>query len=93
MYADRYGVHNVELQHSYLPSTEESWLKDFRARLAKTRSQVSNINLEFGATMTISADSPVGRLQAIDLTKQWINHAALREHPGRLRSGAGQHVR
>jgi hypothetical protein len=74
MYADRWDVHNVELQHSYLPSTEESWLKDFRARLAKTKSQVSNINLEFGA-LTMSADSPVNRLQAIDLTKQWINHA------------------
>jgi hypothetical protein len=24
MYADRFGVHNVELQHSYLPSTEEA---------------------------------------------------------------------
>src|SRR4029453_8869901 len=74
MYADRWGVHNVELQHSYLPSTEESWLKDFRARLAKTKSQVSNINLELGNTMTMSADSQVGRLQAIDLTNQWIDH-------------------
>ncbi len=76
MYADRFGVHNVELQHSYLPSTEDSWLKDFRARLAKTSSQVSNINLEFGA-MSMSADSLVSRLQAIDLTKQWINHAVM----------------
>src|SRR4249920_2566637 len=39
MYADRFGIHNVELQHSYLPSNEETWLKDFRARLAQTRSQ------------------------------------------------------
>jgi hypothetical protein len=74
MYADRFGVHNVELQHSYLPSTEEAWLKDFRARLATTKSQVSNINLEFGV-MSMSADSAVSRLQAIDLTKAWINHA------------------
>ncbi len=76
MFADRYGVHNVELQHSYLPSTEKAWLEDFRARLAKTRSQVSNINLEFGGTMTASAESQVGRLQAIDLTREWIDHAA-----------------
>ena len=40
MYADRYGVHNVELQHAYLPSVEEGWLRDFRARLAKTKSRV-----------------------------------------------------
>src|SRR5262245_61298984 len=76
MYADKFGIHNVELQHAYLPSTEESWLKEFRARLARTKSQVSNINLEFGAAMTMSTDALVGRLQAIDLTKQWIDHAA-----------------
>jgi Xylose isomerase-like TIM barrel len=77
MYADRFGVHNVELQHSYLPSTEKSWLEKFRARLAETRSQVSNINLEFGAPMTASSEQQVGRLQAIDLTKQWIEHAVV----------------
>jgi hypothetical protein len=77
MYADRYGIHFVELQHAYLPSTEDAWLRDFRARLAKTKSRISNINLEFGATMTMSVESAVGRLQAIDLTKRWIDHAAL----------------
>ncbi len=74
MYADRFGVHNVELQHGHLPSTEDAWLKEFRARLAKTKSRVSQINLEFG-TMNISAPEPVLRLQAIDLTKRWIDHA------------------
>jgi hypothetical protein len=75
MYADRYGVHNVELQHSYLLSTERPWLEKFRARLAQTKSQVSNINLELGAGVTMSAESPVDRLQAIDLTKRWVDHA------------------
>jgi sugar phosphate isomerase/epimerase len=74
VYADKWGVHNVELQHTHLPSTEEAWLKDFKARLAKTKSQVSNINLEFG-TMNISAPQWGQRVQAIDLTKQWIDHA------------------
>ena len=75
MYADRYGVHNVELQHAYLPSVEEGWLRDFPARLAKTKSRVSNINCEFGAAITMSAETAVGRLHAIDLTKRWIDHA------------------
>jgi sugar phosphate isomerase/epimerase len=74
MYADRYGIHHVELQHTHIPSTEQSWLNEFRARLAKTKSQVTNINLEFGA-LTISSPEPVLRLQAIDLTKMWIDHA------------------
>jgi sugar phosphate isomerase/epimerase len=75
MYADRFGIHHVELQHTHIPSTEEVWLKGFRTRLAKTKSKVTNINLEFGA-LTISAPEPVLRLEAIDLTKQWIDHAA-----------------
>jgi len=76
MYADRYGVHNVEMQHTHFPSTEESWLKDFRARLAKTTSQVTNINLEFGP-QNISAADPALRQQALDRTKQWIDYAAI----------------
>jgi sugar phosphate isomerase/epimerase len=89
MFADRYGVHNVELQHAYLPSTEERWLKEFRARLQKSRSRVSNINCEFGATMTCSADSAVGRLQAVDLTKRWVDHAVTLGCP-RLMLNQGQ---
>ena len=78
--ADRWAVHNIELQHTHLPSTEEAWLKDFRARLAKTKSQVSNINLEFGP-MNISASQVTQRVQAIDLTKQWIDHAEVLGSP------------
>jgi hypothetical protein len=89
MYADRFGVHNVELQHAYLPSTDDRWLKDYRARLEKSRSRVSNINCEFGATMTMSAESAVGRLQAIDLTKRWVDHAVILGCP-RLMLNQGQ---
>jgi Xylose isomerase-like TIM barrel len=74
MFADRYHVHNVEVQHDHFASTESSYFKEFRARLAKVKSQVSNINLEFDA-MNISAPDPVLRAQAVDLTKQWIDHA------------------
>src|SRR5438552_18627788 len=48
MLADRYGVHNVEMQHAHFPSTEAAYLKDFRDRLAQTKSQVTNINLDCG---------------------------------------------
>jgi hypothetical protein len=74
MLADRYGAHNVEMQHAHFPSTEAAYLKDFRDRLAKTRSQVTNINLEFGP-QNISAADPALRQQAIDRTKEWIDHA------------------
>src|SRR6266498_1262541 len=64
MFVDRYGVHNVEMQHSHFPSTEAAYLKDFRDRLAKTRSQVTNINLEFGPR-NISAPDQALRQQAL----------------------------
>jgi len=74
MLADKYGVHNVEMQHAHFPSTEPAYLKDFRDRLAKTKSQVTNINLEFGP-QNISAADPALRQQALDRTKQWIDYA------------------
>ena len=74
MLADRYGVHNVEMQHSHFPSTEAGYLKDFREKLAKTKSRVTNINLEFGP-QNISAADPALRQQAIDRTKEWIDYA------------------
>ena len=74
MFADRYQVHNVEVQHNHFGSTESSFFKDFRARLAKAKSRVTNINLEFG-NMSITAADPVMRAQAVDLTRQWIDHA------------------
>ena len=80
MFADRYKVHNVEMQHNYFESTEPSYFKDFLARLAKTKSRVSNINLELGA-MNIAAADPALRAQAVDLTKAWIGHAGLLGSP------------
>ena len=38
MLADKYGVHNVEMQHAHFLSTEAKHLKDFRDRLAKSKS-------------------------------------------------------
>jgi len=74
MLADRYGVHNLEMQHAHFPVTELAYLKEFPDRLAKTQSQVTNINLEFGP-QNISAADPALRQQAIDRTKEWIDHA------------------
>ena len=80
MLADKYKVHNVEMQHNYFESTEPAFLKSFVDRLAKTKSKVSNINLELG-TMSIAAPSPPLRAQAADLTKAWVDHAVLLGSP------------
>jgi hypothetical protein len=76
MLADRYKVHKVEFQHYHLASTEPSYLKELRARLEKTKSRATQINLEFGQ-LNMSAPRQRDRLMAIDLTKAWVDHAVL----------------
>ena len=91
MYADRYGVHNIEIQHTHFASTEPSYLKELRARVEKAKSRFTNINLEFGP-MNVSAPQPLARLHTIDLTKQWIDHAAAVGSPRvMLNQGAPTH--
>src|SRR5262245_33288686 len=78
MYADTYGVHNLEFQHYHLPYTEASYYKDLRARVEKTQSRVTQLVVEFGG-LNISAPDHnfLPRLQAIDLTKVWIDRAVI----------------
>jgi hypothetical protein len=80
MYADVYGVHNIEFQHSHFVSTEPSYLKEVRARIEKVKSRMTQINVEFdeGAVQqNISAENPAMREQAIDLTARWVDHAVI----------------
>ena len=74
MIADRFGIHHVEFQHSHFASTQAAYLKEMRDRLKAARSKVNQICLEFGL-LNISAPDRVVRLETIDLTKQWIDHA------------------
>jgi len=76
MLAERYGVHHVEMQHSHFRSTEPAYLEEFRGRLKKAKSQMNQINLEFGP-LNISSPDPVLRLETIDLNKRWIDHAVM----------------
>ena len=76
MIAERYGVHHVELQHAHFASTEPGYLEEYRGRLKKAKSQMNQINVEFGP-LNISSPDPVLRLQTIDLTKKWVDHAVI----------------
>src|SRR5205807_9107079 len=60
----------------HFTSTEPSYMEEFRARLKKAKSSMNQINVEFGA-LNISATDPVVRLETIDLTKKWIDHAVI----------------
>jgi sugar phosphate isomerase/epimerase len=74
MIAERYGVHYVEMQHSHFESTELQYFEQFKDRMKKAKSRMNQINVEFGP-LNISATDPVLRLENIDLTKRWIDHA------------------
>src|SRR6187402_3275075 len=54
MYADTYGVHNLEWQHYHLPASEPSYYKEVRARVDKVKSRVSQVIVEFGG-LNVSA--------------------------------------
>jgi len=74
--AERYGVHHLEMQHSHFFSTETAFLEEFRGRVKKAKSQMNQINVEFGP-LNISTPDPVLRLETIDLTKKWVDHAEI----------------
>jgi hypothetical protein len=78
--ASRWGIHHVEVQHSHFLSTETPYLKEFRDRVKKANSHINQICLEFGI-LNISSPDPMLRLETIDLTKQWIDHAVVLECP------------
>ena len=78
--AERYGIHRLEFQHTDFPSTETEYWREFRSRMEKAKSQMNQINLEF-ANLNISTPDPWIRLETIDLTKRWIDHAVALDCP------------
>jgi sugar phosphate isomerase/epimerase len=74
--ADRFGIHNVELQHSYFPTLEPAYLTLLRDRVWRAKSRVSQINLELGQN-NIASRSNSARLAALDLTRLWVDRAVL----------------
>jgi hypothetical protein len=73
--ADRFKIHNVELQSNYFPSTEMSYLKDLKIRLNKTKTKIVQINLEL-PPFNMGADTSATRLNMIDLHRAWLDKAA-----------------
>jgi len=81
MMADHFGIHNLELQQMYFPSTEPAYFQEFKGRLKKAKSRVVDMPLEFDASVTpgivsVCSQDPKLQAEAIALTKKWIDHAA-----------------
>ena len=93
MYADTYGVHNIELQHYHMASTEMSYFQALRERIDRAKSKTTQLVVEFGALNITAPDHNfLPRLQAIDLTKVWIDRAAVLACP-RIMVNQGQPAR
>lgn len=84
MYAERLGVHYIEPTCAHFASTEKDYLDELKARVKKAGLEFNQISLGALATapgarfplLSISAPERTHRVQAIDLIKQWIDHAA-----------------
>lgn len=84
--AERYGIHNVEVEDRHFLSLEPAYYEKFHARLQKAKSRMINIDLEldnvgYRGTISPCSPDPQIRAHAIELTKQWIDRAAMIECP------------
>jgi hypothetical protein len=82
MLASRYHIHHVEVQQIHFLSMEPAYYDKFRARLEKVNSRMSNMPLEldpsgYKGTVSPCSPDPQMRAHAIELTKQWIDRAAM----------------
>jgi hypothetical protein len=80
MVAERYGIHRVEFQHVDFPSADPGYFEEFRRRMNAANSRTHQINLDF-ANVNVSSPDPTIRLETIELTKRWIDHAATLDCP------------
>jgi len=86
MLAERYAIHNVEVEDRHFLSLEPAYYEKFHARLQKAKSRMINIDLEldnvgYRGTISPCSPDPQIRAHAIELTKQWIDRAASIECP------------
>jgi sugar phosphate isomerase/epimerase len=86
MLAERYNIHNVEVQQFHFLSMEPAYFERFHGRLNKAKSRMVDMPLEldtsgYSGTISPCSSDPQIRAHAIELTKQWIDRAAMIECP------------
>jgi hypothetical protein len=86
MLAERYHIHNMEVQQIHFLSMDMSYYEKFHERLKQAKSRMVDMPLELdehgyrGVISPCSGDPQI-RARAIELTKQWIDRAAIIECP------------
>lgn len=95
MIADRYQVHHLEFCAPHLTSTEPGYLQELKSRLAKARSQVTNMPVDIEEIWTgggLSDPDQRVRNNAVSAAKKWIDIAvtigskSVRCDPGKMKA-------
>ena len=86
--ADRLYIHNLEVCNINLLSMEPSYIRDFKQRLQKAKSKVVDLIVEldpppttYRGYISVCSPDPAIRAHAIELTKKWIDIAAVLGSP------------
>jgi len=86
MLADRFGIHNVEVQQIHFLSMEPSYYRKFLARVKKAKSRMIDMPLEldpqgYQGNISPCSTDPKLRAEAVERIKQWIDRAAIIQCP------------
>ncbi|MEX2578504.1 MAG: sugar phosphate isomerase/epimerase family protein [Verrucomicrobiales bacterium] len=87
-FADRFGVHNVELWSLHFESTAPSYLRDLRKAISDADSRLINIQIDHPYNLAASDEQT--RRESIALVKEWVDVARTLGAPSvRANTGTG----
>jgi sugar phosphate isomerase/epimerase len=70
---EKFNINKIEPWTGHFPSTDQKYLKQFRASVEKAKAKVVNIAVDGEFSLYASHDSE--REQAIAFSKEWVDHA------------------
>ena len=72
-FADRFGVHNVELWSQHFESLEPSYLRDLKTAIESVGSRL--INIQIDQPYNLAASDEEERSKSVALVKEWVDAA------------------
>ena len=85
-FADRFGVHNVELWSQHVESTSPAYLRDLRAAVERAGSRVVNVQVD--QPYNLAAADEGERQSSVALVRDWVDVAQRVGSPS-IRANAG----
>lgn len=85
-FADRFGVHNVELWSQHFEARSPAYLSDIRRALDRAGSRL--INIQIDETYNLADANEEGRASSVELVKEWVE-VARQLGAGSVRANAG----